>query len=254
VVESGEHHDRRRTRALALGRAKRLKNGQWEAACPAHDDTHASLHITKGNKLPIVFACRSGCANLDIIAELKSRRLWGKVTATAGEPEVAFTLPSSRRLLCAAGGRISPKATSTLGVTIRPYHPNLIPAVFVHGTASSPVRWAEMANELLGDPMIASHYQLWLFIYNTGNQIVLSAMRFRESLQAVRKGVDPQGKDAALDRMVLIGHSQGRLLTKIMVVDGGNRFWSNVTSVPFDQAELDPDTRDLASHAMFFKP
>ena len=34
---------------------------------------------------------------------------------------------------------------------LHPYHPNMIPVVFVHGTASSPARWAEMANELLGD-------------------------------------------------------------------------------------------------------
>ena len=137
---------------------------------------------------------------------------------------------------------------------LHPYHPNMIPVVFVHGTASSPARWAEMANELLGDPAIASRYQLWFFIYNSGNPIVLSAMRLRESLQAVRKDVDPQGKDPALNQMVVIGHSQGGLLTKMMVVDSGNRFWSNVTSVPLDQAELDPETRDLASRTMFFKP
>ncbi|MGA9723190.1 MAG: hypothetical protein WBQ86_12095 [Candidatus Binatus sp.] len=137
---------------------------------------------------------------------------------------------------------------------LHPYHPKMIPVVFVHGTASSPARWAEMANELLGDPAIASRYQLWFFMYNSGNPIVLSAMRLRESLQAVRKAVDPEGKDAALDQMVVIGHSQGGLLTKMMVVDSDNRFWNNVTSVPFDQAELDPETRDLASRAMFFKP
>jgi len=137
---------------------------------------------------------------------------------------------------------------------LHPYHPGLIPVIFVHGTASSPARWAEMANELLGDPLIASHYQLWFFIYNSGNPIALSAMRLRESLQAVRKDVDPKGKDPALNQMVVIGHSQGGLLTKMMVVDSGNRFWNNVTSVPFDQAELDPETRDLASRTMFFKP
>ena len=65
---------------------------------------------------------------------------------------------------------------------LHPYLPGLIPVVFVHGTASSPARWAEMANELLGDPAIASRYQLWFFIYNSGNPIVLSAMRLRESL------------------------------------------------------------------------
>ncbi|MGO9266558.1 MAG: esterase/lipase family protein [Candidatus Binataceae bacterium] len=137
---------------------------------------------------------------------------------------------------------------------LHPYLPGLIPVVFVHGTASSPARWAEMANELLGDPAIASHYQLWFFIYNSGNPIALSAMHLRESLRAARKGVDPEGKDGALDQMVVIGHSQGGLLTKMMVVDSGNRFWNNVTSVPFGQAELDPETRDLASRTMFFKP
>ena len=137
---------------------------------------------------------------------------------------------------------------------LHPYHPNMIPVVFVHGTASSPARWAEMANELLGDPNIASRYQLWFFLYNSGNPIVLSAMRLRESLIAVRKDVDPEGKDAALNQMVVIGHSQGGLLTKMMVVDSGGRFWNNVTSVPFEQAKLDPETRDLASRAMFFKP
>jgi len=137
---------------------------------------------------------------------------------------------------------------------LHPYLPGLIPLVFVHGTASSPARWAEMANELLGDPAIASRYQLWFFIYNSGNPIALSAMHLRESLRAARKGVDPEGKDGALDQMVVIGHSQGGLLTKMMVVDSGNRFWNNVTSVPFSQAELDPETRDLASRTMFFKP
>ena len=131
---------------------------------------------------------------------------------------------------------------------LHPYHRNMIPVVFVHGTASSPARWAEMANELLGDPAIASHYQLWFFIYNSGNPIALSAMRLRESLVAVRKDVDPDGKDPALNEMVVIGHSQGGLLTKMMVVDSGNRFWNNVTKVPFDKAYLGlgPETHDLA--------
>jgi hypothetical protein len=136
---------------------------------------------------------------------------------------------------------------------LHPYHPNMIPVVFVHGTASSPARWAEMANELLGDPVIGSRYQLWFFIYNSGNPIALSAMRLRESLIAVRKDVDPDDKDPALNQMVVIGHSQGGLLTKMMVVDSGNHFWNNVTSVPFNQAELDPETRDLASRTVFFK-
>ena len=136
---------------------------------------------------------------------------------------------------------------------MHPYHQGLIPVVLVHGTASSPAHWAEMANELLGDPAIRSRYQIWFFIYNSGNPIALSSMRLRESLQAIRKDVDPEDKDPALDQMVVIGHSQGGLLTKMMVVDSGTRFWDSRTKVPFDKAELDPETRDLLARAMFVK-
>jgi pimeloyl-ACP methyl ester carboxylesterase len=137
---------------------------------------------------------------------------------------------------------------------LHPYHSNMIPVVLVHGTASSPARWAEMENELLGDPAIASHYQLWFFIYNSGNPIALSAMRLRESLVAVRKDVDPESKDPALNQMVVIGHSQGGLLTKMTVVDSGTRFWDARTKVPFDKADIDPETRDLLARALFVKP
>jgi pimeloyl-ACP methyl ester carboxylesterase len=137
---------------------------------------------------------------------------------------------------------------------MRPYHPNKIPVVLVHGTASSPARWAEMANELLADPAISSRYQIWGFIYNSGNTIALSAMHLRESLTAFRKDIDPEDKDPALDQMVVIGHSQGGLLTKMTVVDSGTRFWDNFSKVPFDQADLKPETRDLLRRAAFVEP
>jgi pimeloyl-ACP methyl ester carboxylesterase len=137
---------------------------------------------------------------------------------------------------------------------LHPYHPRMIPVVLVHGTASSPARWAEMANELLGDPAISSRYQIWGFIYNSGNPIALSAMRLRESLKAFRSDIDPEGKDPALDQMIVIGHSQGGLLTKMTVVDSGTRFWDSVSKVPFDQADLTPDIRALLGRALFVKP
>ncbi|MFN8628277.1 MAG: hypothetical protein U0587_20175 [Candidatus Binatia bacterium] len=137
---------------------------------------------------------------------------------------------------------------------LAPYHPGRIPIVFVHGTASSPARWAEMANELLSDSRIASRYQIWLFIYNSGNPIGISAMHLREELVAARKEIDPDGADPALSDMVVIGHSQGGLLTKLTVVDSGTRFWDNISTVPFEQATLSPETKDLARRSMFVKP
>jgi hypothetical protein len=137
---------------------------------------------------------------------------------------------------------------------MNPYRPGRIPVVFVHGTASSPARWAEMINELMGDAAIARRYQIWLFLYNTGVSTGISAMRLREALETAVHDVDPNGTDPALQQMVVIGHSQGGLLTKMTVVDSGTKFWELISDVPFDQAKLSPETRDLTRRATFVKP
>lgn len=135
-----------------------------------------------------------------------------------------------------------------------PFRPDRIPLVLVHGTASSPGRWAEMINELEADPRIRNHYQIWLFIYTTGNPIGYSGGRLREALQSVMRELDPDGKYGALNRMVVIGHSQGGLLTKLTAIDSGNRFWAYVSNEPFDSFELEPETRKLLRDSLFFEP
>jgi pimeloyl-ACP methyl ester carboxylesterase len=107
--------------------------------------------------------------------------------------------------------------------TMQPYRPGRIPVVFVHGTFSSPVWWAEMANTLAADPMLRQRYQFWYFIYNSGNPIAYSAGRLRDSLKAKLHELDPEGRDAALQQMVVIGHSQGGLLTKLTATDTGDK-------------------------------
>lgn len=135
-----------------------------------------------------------------------------------------------------------------------PYSPGKIPLVLVHGTLSSPVTWAELVNELEGDPRIRQRFQIWLFLYDTGNPIGYSAGRLRAALTATIKELDPEGKDPALQRMVVIGHSQGGLLTKLTAIDSGTRFWDRLSKKPFDEVELSPQTRALLQQSMFFTP
>jgi len=139
-------------------------------------------------------------------------------------------------------------------IMMHPYRPGRIPVVLVHGTASSPARWAEMINELTNDPSIEGRYQFGLFQYSTGQPILYSAMLLRRALVNIVKDLDPDGKDAALRQMVIAGHSQGGLLTKLMAIKSGNRFWENASSVPFDEVEMPDETRALLRGAMFFEP
>ena len=97
---------------------------------------------------------------------------------------------------------------------MQPYEPDKIPIVLVHGTFSSPVAWAEMVNTLRADPVINRKYQIWNFFYDSGKRIGISAQELREALSTQVQKVDPEGTNTALRQMVVIGHSQGGLLTK----------------------------------------
>ena len=96
------------------------------------------------------------------------------------------------------------------------------------------MRWAEMANELMGDPRIRDRFQIWIFMYDTGNPIGYSAGRLAAALTKAVAEFDPAGTDPALHRMVVIGHSQGGLLTKLTAVDTGTKLWDHWTDRPFD--------------------
>ena len=65
------------------------------------------------------------------------------------------------------------------------------PVVFVHGTQSSVVRWAEMYNRLQGDPEIRRRFQFWFFQYDSGQPVALSALQLREALTAAVARLDP---------------------------------------------------------------
>ncbi len=173
---------------------------------------------------------------------------------------MAYTLEGSqvyrfelRGLFSGDFSLIGKKARYQDGIFLmEPYRPNRIPVIFVHGTASSPARWAEMFNELANDPLLWGNYQFWLFTYNTGNPIVYSAGILAEGLRKTVDEMDPEGKDPALRKMVVIGHSQGGLLTKLTTVDSGMKFWT--TDMPFDEVKASPETKETLRRSVFFKP
>ena len=135
---------------------------------------------------------------------------------------------------------------------MQPHKPGRIPVVLVHGTASSPARWAELINELSNDPRFWENYEIWLFMYNTGNPVAYSGMLLRDALIKVVKELDPDGNEPGLKRMVVMGHSQGGLLTKMTVIDSGMHLWP--FRVPPEELDIDVETRDLLTHALLIKP
>lgn len=136
----------------------------------------------------------------------------------------------------------------------QPYDPEKIPVVFVHGTFSSPVWWAEMINTLNGDPELKNRYQFWYFFYNSSNLITTSAADLRSEIIRNIKKLDPGHKSEAMNKMVIIGHSQGGLLTKLTSVDTGDRLLKTVIKGDIDSLDTSEETKKAIRENLIIKP
>jgi pimeloyl-ACP methyl ester carboxylesterase len=137
---------------------------------------------------------------------------------------------------------------------VQPYEPGLIPIVLVHGTMSSPVWWAEMLNTLRSDPQIRNHFQIWLYLYDSGKPVVFSANHLRESIEKKIKSCDPSGQDEALKNIVVIGHSQGGLLTRYISIETGDVIVKAVLGKPLNELDLSPKELELVNRYAVVHP
>ncbi len=139
-------------------------------------------------------------------------------------------------------------------VMFTPYEKGKIPVVLTHGLASSPSTWMEMFHDFESDPRLSSRYHFSLYGYPTGNSILYSASQMREALYEFVQTIDPKGTDPAIQNMVLVGHSMGGVLSRLMVQDSGENMWNTVIGIPLDNVPLDEKERKMVDDAFNFDP
>ncbi len=137
---------------------------------------------------------------------------------------------------------------------IHQYVPGKIPVIFVHGLRSSPAAWLKVMNEIRGDVNLRDRYQVWLFMYPTGTPFPYSAAKLRKSLDELRSVVDPDRTDRALDRAILVGHSMGGLISRMMISSSGEAIWNLVGNRPFDELRASPERKEMLRNVFFFEP
>ncbi|MEG2981854.1 MAG: alpha/beta fold hydrolase, partial [Stenotrophomonas sp.] len=113
---------------------------------------------------------------------------------------------------------------------MQPYDPKRRLVVMLHGLASSPEAWINVANEVLGDELLRSNYQIWQVYYPTNAPLALNNHAIREALQQTLAHFDPAGTALASHDITLVGHSMGGVLARLMVSGTQGRLLDSVTT------------------------
>lgn len=132
-------------------------------------------------------------------------------------------------------------------ILMQPYDPGRLTVVMIHGLASSPEAWVNLANEVMGDEALRKRYQIWEVYYPTNAPIPVNLVQIRASLQQTFAALDPAGTAPASHHVTLIGHSMGGVIARLLVVDSGDVLWQRIFHAPPDS----PRRKRLAALAPY---
>ena len=140
------------------------------------------------------------------------------------------------------------KYAETARITrLQPYDPNKIVVLVIHGLMDTPATWAPMLNRLRGDKEIRRNYQFWFYSYPSGYPYPYSATILRQELDAIEKRF-PLRKP-----MVVIGHSMGGCISRLLITDAGDQLWMDLLKKPPEQVPLSAESRKLFTDALIFQ-
>ena len=258
----GFHHHVARN---GLGAPLVLSRTVEEGATVPKEVRYFSLNLRKAaTAMMIPDDDGSSVAVMELIDPVRVPEMrWGKGGGDGGSPlSYDMTTPLARELATARLSILGPlgvllpdrvKARTGLYM-LDPYDPGKIPVIFIHGLASSPQAWAQAMNELRGDPELRKRFQFWMFSYTTGNPILASAAALRQSLNEVREDFDPEHRDPAFDRTVLVGHSMGGLLARLAVVSSKRDLWALASKIDPEKLEMEKELKLKLVSALIFEP
>jgi len=139
-------------------------------------------------------------------------------------------------------------ADTTTLARLQPYDPDRIPVLMVHGLQDTPATWMPMYLSLMQDPDIREHYQFWAFSYPSGYPYPYSASLLRKALDQMNRDY-PDHKD-----IVIVGHSMGGILSRLMISDAGDRIWLDYFGKPPAETRISGASREPLEQALVFRP
>jgi hypothetical protein len=103
-------------------------------------------------------------------------------------------------------------------------------------------------------PEVRERFQFWFYRYPTGKPFWASATSFRQDLNDLLQVVDPNRTNPAMQRMVLVGHSMGGLVSILQTLESEDHLWRLVSDKPFEELKASPDVKQQLASMLFFRP
>ena len=132
-------------------------------------------------------------------------------------------------------------------VRLQPFDPAKTVVLVIHGLADTQATWTPLINELRADATVRSHYQFWFYSYPSGYPYPHSAAILRRELDSIEK------KFALKRKIVVIGHSMGGCISRLLLTDTGNQVWLKTFGKTPEKTRLSPKTRKLFTEALIFR-
>jgi pimeloyl-ACP methyl ester carboxylesterase len=124
----------------------------------------------------------------------------------------------------------------------------------IHGLGGSPIIWAPMTNAILGDPELHRRYQIWHMVYQTNAPLLIERRRAQGYLDTAWNILDPAGHAPARQGVVLIGHSMGGVISRLLCSQSIPALWTAAFTEPYESLHGNKDDLTLLKQIFEFKP
>jgi pimeloyl-ACP methyl ester carboxylesterase len=182
-----------------------------------------------GDKLADVLA--GGDASIDVYDPYRTEqvRVGAHGVPLAADFTAPYALWLSRTNFRREAGRALFRSAAALSTPeihlLQPYDPERRTLVLLHGLASSPETWLNLANEIMGDETLRRRYQILQVFYPTNLPIAENRRAIQAALLESLAALDPDGTAPASRNITLIGHSMGGVIARLLVVESGDSLW-----------------------------
>ncbi|KAA0914127.1 esterase/lipase family protein [Psychrobacter sp. ANT_WB68] len=102
---------------------------------------------------------------------------------------------------------------------LEPYDPNKRVIIMIHGLASSPATWVNLTNDIFNDDKLRNNYQVWQIFYPTNLPILENRYQIQKLINTTYQQTDPKGQNIASKNSVIISHSMGGIIARMMLSD-----------------------------------